>query len=266
MNVYVELTHAFNVGGLRAILSSGQAVVLHKIAVMSKDGDWIVRETDEAVGHIRGVLADCGARYRFGAPFDIRWMAGGWSAHFEFRQDQLRIRADFVTRPPRLSPARVAALWREHKEDKVPFVGVRDLVDLKKTNREKDYAVIGELARLLSDPGDELLASRSARDIIRLAEEHTGLIAKLVARRPVLAVAREGLGKLESALDDERRTLIHANEARLSAYMEAAEQWVASWPAVERDVAGMPLRAAHELVVSRAEGVLPFTVERGIRE
>ena len=48
MNIYVELTHAFNVSGLKAVLSSGQAVVLHKLAVMSKDGDWIVRETDEA--------------------------------------------------------------------------------------------------------------------------------------------------------------------------------------------------------------------------
>jgi len=43
MNIYVDLTNQFNDGRLRAILSSGQAVVLHRLAIMSKDGDWIVR-------------------------------------------------------------------------------------------------------------------------------------------------------------------------------------------------------------------------------
>ena len=32
MNVYFQLTQEFNDGGLRAILSSGQAVVLHRLA------------------------------------------------------------------------------------------------------------------------------------------------------------------------------------------------------------------------------------------
>ncbi|MEI8138991.1 MAG: hypothetical protein WCI03_03895 [bacterium] len=44
-NIYQELTQAFNAGRLRAILSSGQAVVMHRLAVMSKDGDWILGET-----------------------------------------------------------------------------------------------------------------------------------------------------------------------------------------------------------------------------
>ncbi len=35
-NPYVELTTAFNRGRLRAVLSSGQAVVMHRLAVMSK--------------------------------------------------------------------------------------------------------------------------------------------------------------------------------------------------------------------------------------
>ncbi len=48
--------------GLRAVLSSGQAVVMHRLAVMSKDGDWILREDDEALEHILAVLDDRGAR------------------------------------------------------------------------------------------------------------------------------------------------------------------------------------------------------------
>ena len=44
VNIYLELTEAFNTGALRAIICSGQAVVLHRLAIMSKDGDWILRE------------------------------------------------------------------------------------------------------------------------------------------------------------------------------------------------------------------------------
>jgi hypothetical protein len=102
-NPYLELTEEFNQGRLRALLSSGQAVVVHRLAIMSKDGDWILREDAEAVGHVLGVLSAHGARYRFGAPLDLRWLAGGWSSHFELRRGSLRLRTDFVTRPPRIS-------------------------------------------------------------------------------------------------------------------------------------------------------------------
>jgi hypothetical protein len=142
MSIYVELTREFNEGALRAILSSGQAVVLHRLAVMSKDGDWILRESADALSHVLAVLERHGARYRYGAPLDQRWMRGGWSSHFEFHSGAIRVRTDFVTRPPRLAADDLAALWREQASSAIPVVDPRRLIELKKTNREKDYAVI----------------------------------------------------------------------------------------------------------------------------
>ncbi len=46
MSVYLELTSEFNAGRTRAIVCSGQAVVLLRLAIASKDG---VRE---AHGHV----------------------------------------------------------------------------------------------------------------------------------------------------------------------------------------------------------------------
>lgn len=258
MNVYLDLTRAFNTGARRAVLSSGQAVVLHRLAVASKDGDWILRETPEALAHVLRVVEDRGAVYRFGAPLDIRWMRGGWSAHFEFREAALRVRTDFVTRPPRIEPDRLAALWAESGAGDIPIVGVRDLIELKKTNREKDYPIIGDLARLLSNPLDRMLQSRSAQDLLRMAEEHPAALAEALSRRPALAAVGRGRDALEAALDAERRGLMRANEARLAAYLEAARPWSALWPVVEREIAGLPLGAAHGIVVRMAEGVLPF--------
>ncbi len=49
MSIYLDLTRQFNEGKLRAIICSGQAVVLHRLAIMSKDGDWIIHEDEETI-------------------------------------------------------------------------------------------------------------------------------------------------------------------------------------------------------------------------
>ena len=262
-NIYQELTLAFNAGRLRAILSSGQAVVMHRLAVMSKDGGWILREDAEALGHVLTTLAERGARYRFGAPLDQRWLAGGWSSHFEFRTETLRVRTDFVTRPPRISPEALESVWMdaESAQQEIPFTDAVTLAELKKTNRERDYAIIGELARLIDDPFDRLLLSRSARDLIALAQEHRELVGEATARRPLLNHIQEGRDVLEAALDAERREFIHANERRLQSYMDAARDWAAAWPKVSSEISGLPLGEAHATLVARAEELLPFCVE-----
>ena len=259
-NPYLELTEAFNRGRRRALVSSGQAVVLHRLAIMSKDGDWVLREDEEATAHVLDVLAHRGARYRFGAPLDVRWLAGGWSAHFEHWRDGLRLRTDFVTRPPRLAPDALDRLWHAADATGSDVVPVEPLVLMKMTMREKDYAVIGELARLLDDPRSQVLFSRSSRDLMRLEADHPGLLAALAPRRPLLAVVGEGRDALEEALDRERRTLMRADEARLALYRAAAVAWAAAWPAVSREIAELPLPEAHRIVVGRAEGVLPYAV------
>lgn len=262
-NPYVELTTAFNQSRLRAVLSSGQAVVLHRLAVMSKDGDWILREDDETLEHVLDVLGRRGARYRLGAPLDRRWLAGGWSAHLEHRRDRLRLRTDFVTRPPRLSPDELAQIWKDAAADAIPILGLEPLAKLKKTNREKDYAVIGELARQMKEVRAQLLFSRSARDLLRLADSHQDLVAEVAGERPLLLRIGDGRDVLEEALDAERRTLIRANEKRLLAYREAMQPWTEIWPEVVAETEDRPLAEAHAILVARAEGVLPWKPPTG---
>lgn len=262
-NPYLDLTGQFNHGRRRALVSSGQAVVLHRLAIMSKDGDWVLREDEEAVHHVLDVLAGRGSRYRFGAPLDIRWLAGGWSSHFEHWREGLRLRTDFVTRPPRISSIERSRLWQDADASASDVVPLEPLALMKMTAREKDYAVIGELARRLNDPGSQLLFSRSSRDIIRLAAEHPGSLAEAVARRPILAKVAEGRDALDDALDRERRALMRADEARLARYRAAAETWASVWPDVSREIDHLPLRDAHRIVTSRAEGVLPFVPSEG---
>ncbi len=262
-NPYIELTEAFNDGRLRAVLSSGQAVVLYRLAIMSKDGDWILREDAEALDHVLGVLERRGARYRFGAPLDPRWLAGGWSAHLEHRWEGLRLRTDFVTRPPRMSAEELDRMWSGPEVRGVPVVGLPELAKLKRTDREKDYVVIGELARQMADRRSQLLHSRSSRDLARLAREHPAALRETLPQRPLLARIAGGRDALERALDEERRVLMRANEERLERYRAAARAWSEHWPAVAKEIAGRPLAETHAIVTSRAEGVLPFEPRGG---
>ena len=267
-NIYLDLTNEFNEGGLRAILSSGQAVVLHRLALASKDGDWIVRETSQSLDFILGILESHGGRYRLGAPLDVRWMGAGWSAHFEFATEGYRARCDFVTRPPRLTSGDLAALWTQQERGEnggleVPTIDLRRLADLKKTDRERDYAVIGDLARKMSVE-DQLVQSRSARDLIELAKRHPQLVQDLASKRPVLASLKqigESRISLQRALAEEQFDLMERNEKRLAAYSKAAQQWTSNWPQLQRQIRQLPLRPAHDVLVAEALKLLPTEVE-----
>ena len=264
LNIYLRLTRDFNAGRPRALLAGGQAVVLYRLAIMSKDGDWMLREDDETMQHVLAVLATFGARYRFGAPLALTWMRGGWSAHFEFPLEGLRVRTDFVTRPPRLEAAALSRLWiaqdRHPSTPEDAKLAAEQLILTKQTNREKDYAAIGELARLLDDPLSALRYSRSARDLLEIAQQHPELVAAAQQERPCLASLAEGREALAAALDAERRALMARNEERLERYDRAALEWAAAWPAVAREIEGLPLPQAHARVLAAADGCLPTSV------
>ncbi len=229
--------------------------------MMSKDGDWILREDQEALSFVLGVLDKRGAKYRFGAPLDLRWLRGGWSAHFEFRHAEMRVRTDFVTRPPRISAAGLEQMWKAQRRQELPVVDLQSLADLKKTNREKDYAVIGELARRMSSVRDQLLFSRSARDLLRLADEHPELVDELKEHRVPLRFIARGRDELEVALDAERRVLMRANEQRLKRYMVASTAWRAHWPRIIAETDSLGLREAHRVMIERANDLLPAQPE-----
>lgn len=257
MTIYLELTREFNAGALRAVICSGQAAVLHRLAIASKDGDWILREEPEALTHVLGVLARRGARYRFGAPLDVRWMSGGWSAHFEFAASGLRVRTDFFTRPPRVSQTDLARMWVEQEGRDPPFTDARLLAAMKQTDREKDYPFIGELARRMEAPRDRLLYSRSAEDLIELAARHPALVAESVSERPLLARIAAGRRALAEAIQLEMLDLMEANERRLAVFRNASSAWAELWPALSREIDSLPLHLAHARVVTAATGVLP---------
>jgi len=252
-NVYFELTREFNRLGPVAALSSGQAVVYHRLAIMSKDGDWIVREAPEACAQVLSVLSQHGARHRPAAPLDVRWLCGGWSSHFEYVDErERRIRCDFVSRPPRVSPDAIASMFRgPAAQQDFPVVDLETLIRIKQTGRAKDYAVIGELARQLP-PDEEIEWTTDVDRILDLAITAGGR-----SSRPSVRAAHGGAGRaaVVSALAQEIDELQQADRRRLAMYQRAGEPYLNEFRRMRLE--RLPLERAHEEACRLAEALLP---------
>jgi hypothetical protein len=252
-NVYFDLTREFNADGPIAALASGQAVVYYRIAIMSKDGDWVIRETPAACARILDVLTAAGASYRTGAPLDLRWLAAGWSSHFEFFDEKgRRIRCDFFSRPPRVDPGGVDRLFRD-ATDPLLAVDLASLILMKRTQRAKDYAVIGELARRLP-AAEEVELTTDPDRLLQLGPGHGGASARPAAKA-ALAGDRDAV---VVALAREQDAHQRADRARLDAYAAAAAPYTAAF--VKLAGADRRLPDAHGRVVSLADHLLPTRV------
>lgn len=255
-NVFFSLTEEFNSEGVIALLASGQAVVFYRIALMSKDGDWVLREAPDACERVRSVLAAHDARYRPGAPLDPRWLAGGWSSHFEFLDEKRRrIRCDFVSRPPRIPPAELEAMFSAAAGDgPLRVIDPERLILLKQTQRAKDYPVIGELARLLS-PERELELTTDPDRIVAL-----GASLGVPSTRDSVRAVRHGEPREEVVVELAREIdrLQRLDRSRMQRYEQAASHYLAEF----RDAvpAEAPLAEQHAKAVTLAERLLPFTL------
>ena len=222
---------------------------------MSKDGDWVIRETADACERVLGELARRGARYRLGAPLDVRWLSGGWSSHFEFFDERRRrIRCDFLSRPPRVPPTAVEALFAEAESTAQRFAVIdpEGLIRMKQTQRAKDYAVIAELARLLP-PEREIDTTTDPDRILALAAEVGGK-----SSRPAVQAARAGAPRRDIvvALAEEADELQMLDRRRVEAYARAAHRYVHE--ATTLTPQKLPLREAHGQLCALAERLLPI--------
>lgn len=256
-NIYFELTEAFNAAAPTVALASGQAVVYYRVAIMSKDGDWIIRETREACGTVLGVLEARGARYRPAAPLDVRWLSGGWSSHFEFFDARhRRVRCDFFSRPPRVALAAVKGLFvRTGTHAALNVVDLDVLIALKQTQRAKDYAVIGELATRLP-PEREIEVTTDPDRIIALAP----MVGRASSRAAVRA-ARVDRHAVVVALAEEIDAMQQVDRRRVAAYQAVAQRYLEACRAL--GVSTLGLREAHARMLETAERLLPPTVDPG---
>lgn len=263
-NPYFAFTDACNAVRPVVILASGQACVWYHLALASKDGDWIVREEETALRMVRDELSRRGACYRFGAPLDVRWLAGGWSSHFEsIDAAGIRYRYDFVSRPPRLTPSQLQNMWSQVDFGAPAVVPKRELILLKQTLRFKDYSFIGALATQLDEAEDQLRWTLDPQHVMELLAAHPELKSKLAQIRPALRDvfplnAPHDLEAIAVAIDAEIRNLRRDDEKQIMAYTTAMKPWAVQFRTLGLD--HKSLSEAHDACCVAAQDILPYKV------
>ena|ERR1051326_3053593 len=141
------------------LLISGQASVLYGAATFSEDIDLWVNPTDQNRGRFLSALRNCAVRYYKLTPaFTMENLRRGHGFHFIFPAvDEPEMFLDVLGAPPRVGSfeeVTETAQWIDGEWGRLHVIGIRGLVELKKTQRLEDYPVIGKLALAwLDQPG-----------------------------------------------------------------------------------------------------------------
>lgn len=133
------------------LLISGQATVLYGAATFSEDIDLWINPTPANRDNFLASLRACNARYYKLTPaFSVEHLARGHGFHFLLTgAGNEEAYLDVMGVPPRVesfATAAKSANWIESEWGKLHTVGIKELVDLKKTQRLEDYSIISKLA------------------------------------------------------------------------------------------------------------------------
>ena len=136
---------------LEYLLISGQATVLYGAATFSEDIDLWVNPTDENCRRLLSALRDSHARYYKLTPAPtVEHFQRGHGFHFILpADDEPDVFLDILGAPPRVgsfASALATARSMDTEWGRLPTIGLRELVELKKTQRLEDYPIISKLA------------------------------------------------------------------------------------------------------------------------
>jgi hypothetical protein len=136
--------------GVEYLLISGQAAVLYGAATFSEDIDLWINPTSENRDRLLKVLRDCQAHYYKLTPEPtVEHFQRGHGFHFLLPgQNESAIFLDVMGNPPRVGPfaaSLATARWMETEWGTLRTIGLKPLVELKKTQRLEDYPVISKL-------------------------------------------------------------------------------------------------------------------------
>jgi len=192
---------------VKALLMGGQACILYGAAEFSRDVDLAVAVDPGNLARLRAALAALGAEPVFFPPLSAESLSRGHACHFRCRAPGLEsVRVDVIAVMRGVDP--FPRLWRRRERVRLPGIGtvpvmaVTDLVQAKKTQRDKDWPMIRRLleADVARSPRHAsrarirfwLREGRTPALLMEVAQRHPRIAAEEARRRPALRAARAG--------------------------------------------------------------------------
>ena len=241
-----QVLSTFQRNGVQTLLMGGQACVLYGAAQVSKDVDFILLAELENYERLRVALDLLGAR-RIAVPrFDPAFLARGHAVHFRCSAPGVEdLRVDLMTRLRDLPE--FERLWdrrttfQDHDGTAFHLLSIPDLVQAKKTQRNKDWPVIELLVAIHHrenepDPRPDwvtfwLREARTPELLQQLVLRFPAAARDCLPSRPLLIHAKQGdLETLRAALDAE----VRAEQAKDRAYWEPLRREIEAFRREER--------------------------------
>jgi len=204
---------------VRALLMGGQACVFYGAAEFSRDTDFAIIADAANLARLRKALAELQAEPIAVPPPALKFLRRGHAVHFRCQHPEaMRLRVDVMSKMRGVDA--FAKLWQRRTVIQLPdgticdLLSLPDLVQAKKTQRDKDWPMIRRLVeahyfqnRAKPNPAQILFWLQELRTpeiLLDLAKQHRATCRRLVLTRPPLALAVAGkLAELQRALLDE---------------------------------------------------------------
>ena len=201
---------------VRALLMGGQACVFYGAAEFSRDIDFAIVADAGNLGRLRKALAELQAQPIAVPPFELKHLRRGHAIHFRCQHPEaLRLRVDVMS--TMRGVAAFPELWKRRTKIELPdgtccdLLSISDLVQAKKTQRDKDWPMIRRLVEAhyfenhrWPNPAQIrfwFMQLRTAKLLVELSQKHPAACRRLVAKRSLLAHAALGeMEKLEQEL------------------------------------------------------------------
>ena len=205
---------------VRALLMGGQACILYGAAEFSRDTDFVVLCDAQNLRRLRAALRELNAQPVFVPPLDEKHLLRGHACHFRCRARGVEgLRVDIMSVMRGCEP--FTSLWARRKQIRLPGLGainvlsLADLVQAKKTQRDKDWPMIRRLVeadysskRGHPKPSDLVFwfrEMRSAELLIELAHRYPQRAIQISKTRPLMRHAIRGRARqLNTALEREQ--------------------------------------------------------------
>jgi len=199
---------------VRALLIRGQACVFYGAAEFSRDTDFAILATPQNLSRLRKAMNELQAEVIAVPPFEAKYLRKGHAVHFRCHHpDADRMRVDVMTKMRNVDS--FSKLWLRRTtisidpNETCELMSLADLVQAKKTQRDKDWPMIRRLVevhyfgnRESAHPAQRrfwLMELRTPELLIELASIHPNELRRFKRKRPLLELAQTGN---ESALAD----------------------------------------------------------------
>ena len=220
LNPILKVLSTFKKYKVRCLLIGGQACIIYGAAEFSRDSDFVVLCEERNLQKLQMALEALKAGLIYVPPLEIKYLEQGHACHFRCSaKDVQGLRVDIISKLRGCES--FDKLWKRRKtislKESAPIevIGLKDLVQAKKTQRDKDWLMLRRLVendiilykdKHLSDEQIKwwFLECRTPETLAKLVKKYPKIAKDCSVDRPLLISAiQQDLQEINSQLKEE---------------------------------------------------------------